>query len=312
MENLNIVFQGGTHGNFLRYFLDRFSSLTPPILDNPFTENGTSHKNINYSEKFKRYHPNNYKPYFQNLEDQHILITIDRDDLMFLQRIVHKRAGDYDINLTEDKIKFSSQYIEKYNVNPKFYELYNKTIHEETEIPKYIYRDFLKLSFLNPSQDGFINKQNMYIKDLPKKTLFFPVSAFWNEDKFYKEIDILNVKLNLQLILDESSEEIFTTFQNKIEQLPTRFRCQEIIESLKNKKYYDLSQIDTVEQAYLSSYIEQNYEFILVPNTNCFFKNTKEILDWIEWYPQHYKTMNPNLPTFKGIPNPFHLWNQKK
>ena len=81
---------------------------------------------------------------------------------------------------------------------------------------------------------------------------------------------------------------------------------------MKNKKYYDLSPIDIVEQAYLSSYIEQNYEFICVPNTNYFFQNTKEILDWIEWYPQHYKAMNPNLPIFNGIPNPFYLHKNGK
>jgi hypothetical protein len=309
---IDIVFQGGTHGNFLRYFLDRFSSLTPEILEDPFTKNGTAHKTIQYSERFNRYHPNIDSPYFKNIDQQHILITVDNNDLLFLQRIIHKRAGDLGVDLTKNIIKFPAEYIKHYNVNTRFYELYNKEIKETTEIPKYILRDFLKLCFLNPNKDGFIDKQNRCLKELPKKTLFFPVGAFWDKNKFFKEINILNKKLDLKLILDEKSEDIFTTFQNNIEQLPTKFRCQEIVECLKNKKNYDLSQIDTVEQAYLSSYIEQNYQFITVPNTNYFFQNTKEILDWIEWYPQHYKAMNPNLPTFKGIPNPFHLWNKKK
>ena len=30
---VHIAFQGGTHGHFLRYFLDKFSTLTPPITD---------------------------------------------------------------------------------------------------------------------------------------------------------------------------------------------------------------------------------------------------------------------------------------
>jgi hypothetical protein len=309
---INIAFRGGTHGNFLRYFLDRFSSLTPPILEDPFTDNGTSHKNIKYSEKFKRYHPNNHSPYFQNLDQQHIFITISDVDLLFLQRIVHRRAGDYKVDFTKEIIKFPLQYIENYNINSKFYELYNKVIDENVEIPEYICRDFFKFSFLNPSQDGFIIEQKKYIKELPKNTLFFPVHAFWDKDVFFKEINILDKKLDLQLEQGKESEDIFTTFQNKIEQLPTRFRCREVIECLRNKKNYDLSQIDIIEQAYLSSYIEQNYEFISVPNTNYFFQNTKEILDWIEWYPQHYKAMNPNLPTFNGIPNPFYLHKNGK
>lgn len=313
MHNIiHIVFQGGTHGNFLRYFLDRFSSLTPEITNTPFTKNGTSHKKIQYSGRFNIYHPNDNSPYFENVDQQHILITIDHDDLLFLQRIIHRRAGDFNVDLTEDIIKFPDEYIKKYNIKTKFHELYNKEINENVEIPKYILRDFLKLSFLNPDKDGFIALQKKILKELPKKTLFFPVGAFWDKNKFFNEIDILNKKLHLKLILDENSEDIFTIFQNNIKEFSTKYRCNEIIDCLKNNRDYFLSEIDIVEQAYISSWIEQNYRFTTIPNTNCFFKNIKEILNWIEWYPQYYKAMNPNLPTFNGIPNPFYLHKNGK
>jgi hypothetical protein len=309
---INIAFQGGTHGHFLRYFLDKFCSLTPDILEYPFTNTGAAHKKIKYSNEFQKYHPNDNSPYFKNVDQQHILITIEEDDLLFLQKIIHKRTGDFNVDLTMNSIKFPADYIRYYDVHTKFNKLYNKKIDETVEIPRYIFRDFLKLNFLNISYDGFIFKQNKYLKELPKKVLFFPISAFWNKNKFFKEIDILNKELDLKLILDQKSEEIFTIFQNNIKELPTKNRCNEIIDCLKNKKNYDFSDIDVVEQAYISAWIEQNYSFITIPNTNYFFKNTTEILDWIEWYPQHYKAMNPNLPTFNGIPNPFYLWNLKK
>ena len=35
-------------------------------------------------------------------------------------------------------------------------------------------------------------------------------------------------------------------------------------------------------------------------------------MDYLKYYPEHYKAMNPNLPKFNGIPNPFYLWNLKK
>lgn len=309
---INIAYQGGTHGNFLRYFLDRFSALTPEIVENPFAENGTAHKKIKYSEKFKRYHPNDHTPYFENVDQQHILITIDQDDLLFLQRIIHKRTGNYNVDLEKDTIKFPVDYIKKYNVNPRFYELYNKEINETVEIPIYIFRDFLKLSFLNPNKDGFIDKQKKFLKKLPEQVSFFPVNAFWDKNKFFEEIDILNKKLDLKIVLDKKSENILSMFHNAIKEFPTKNRCNEIIDCLKNKKDYDLSDIDVVEQAYIAAWIEQNHRFMTIPNTNCFFQNTKEILDWIEWYPQHYKSMNPNLPTFNGIPNPFYLHGIKK
>jgi hypothetical protein len=311
MENINVVYQGGTHGSFLRHFLDKFSSLTPKILENTFTKNGTVHKETKSSEKIKKYHLSKEYPYFQNIDEIHILITIENEDLLFLQRIAQARAGDNKLDLTKDCIKFPKNYIKGFNIEKEFHQLYNKNIDENTEIPRYIFRDYLKLSFLNISQHGFIKTQTNCLKTLPKKTLFFPVNAFWNRDIFFKEINILNEKLGLKLVLEEA-EEFFIEFLNNIKELPTRHRIKEAIDCLKNKKDYDLSKIDVIEEAYLSSYIEKNYNFISIPNTNYFFQNTKEIINWLDWYPQHYQAMNPNLPTFNDIPNPFYLHKNGK
>jgi len=40
---LNILFWGGTFGNFLKYFLERFSTKTPDMTGYPFTDIGTIH-----------------------------------------------------------------------------------------------------------------------------------------------------------------------------------------------------------------------------------------------------------------------------
>ena len=79
-----------------------------------------------------------------------------------------------------------------------------------------------------------------------------------------------------------------------------------------NKEDYDISKIDTVEQAYISAWIEKNYDYILVNLPNYFFKNTLEIIDWIKHYPEHYKAVNPNLPVFNEYPNPFYLHKKQK
>ena len=53
---VNIVYLGGSHGAFLKYFVDRFSKLTPLISESPFLSNGTSHSlSINYSNQVNRY-----------------------------------------------------------------------------------------------------------------------------------------------------------------------------------------------------------------------------------------------------------------
>ena len=54
-ELLNIVYRGCTFGKFLKYFLDNFSSLTPDIKGNVFTDIGTAHQDLKYSGKIQCY-----------------------------------------------------------------------------------------------------------------------------------------------------------------------------------------------------------------------------------------------------------------
>ena len=56
---LNIVFAKSTFGNFLKYFLDKFSSKTKDIEGDPFTELGTSHTmgKHEFSGLIQKYHP---------------------------------------------------------------------------------------------------------------------------------------------------------------------------------------------------------------------------------------------------------------
>ena len=116
----------------------------------------------------------------------------------------------------------------------------------------------------------------------------------------------------LDLGLDLSDLQVHDIFLTKLHHTSTRHRALDIIQAIQNKTDIDISNIDTVEQAYLSAWIEENNKFVVVPQSNSFFKSTGEIMRWLQTYPEHYKAMNPNLPKFNGIPNPFHLWNLKK
>lgn len=309
---LNIAYQGGTHGNFLRYFIDRFSALTPEITELPFTNNGTSHNTVKYSGRIERYHPSDNHDTFKNIAEPHLLITVTPSDLLLLQRIVNNRAGDLKIDLDSDFIILSADYIDLYGIKDKFKQLYNIEINENVNIPKFIFRDFLKLAFLDTDKDGFIERNTLYLSCRPAVCSLFPLDAFWDKDLFFFNIDRINKEFNLKFIIDQDAEYVYDLFVKNIKQYDTRNRCETIIEAIENGENMDIADIDTVEQAYLSAWIEKNYRFIIVPLTNGFFKNTKEILTWLEWYPQYCKAMNPNLPKFNGIPNPFYLHNLKK
>jgi hypothetical protein len=314
---LNIAYQPGFHGNYLRYFLDRFSALTPAITETPFVESGNSHNNkIKYSKLIIIYHPirENYK--FKNEDQPHIFITIEEKDLLYLYRCLHTRQveeidrPDIRIKVENEKVIFSP-YLEKL-YSKKIQNIYNYNTNNKLVIPKFIFRDLIKLNFLNIKDDEVLQDNLSFKKKAPNNTLFFPISAFWEFDNFFKNIQKINQKFNLQIEINDQAKDLHKQFLNTRKDYNSKDRIKTIIDCIKNRQNYDLTTLDVFEEGYLSAWIESNFKFKIIPNTNSFFKDVNELLEYLDWYPQHYQAMNPNLPTFNGIPNPFYLHKNGK
>ena len=305
---LNIVYQGGTHGHFLRFYIDKHSKLSPAIEGTPFTEIGTSHNDSKCSNMVYEYHPIQPTCY-KNIDEPHILITVDEEDLLILERSVTIRAGNFDIDTNSDQIKVDERFATLFTWSKKFNALYGLDA-DKVSIPRFLIRDFYKMSFLDVKKSGFIELDKHLKETKPDNCFELPVSHFWDKDKLLETLHEINNKFNLSL--DFSDTNIIDEFQQRMPVLKTRNRANNIIDSIVNKQDIDISNIDTVEQAYISAWIEKNNDYIVTPLSNYFFKTTGEILEWLEKYPQHYKAMNPNLPKFNGIPNPYYLANLKK
>jgi len=307
----NITYQGGTHGRFLSFFLDKFSRRTPEITHLPFTKAGTSHaKKEMLSGKFPDWHNlQNGKDIFMNTHERHVLITVETEDLLNIERAVTMRTGDLNVDTNKENVETTADFLQVFPWADKCAEMYNLDLTTQN-IPRFIMRDFYKKSFLDPEQNGFIVADRAMRNNKPAECFEFPVSHMWNKDKFIETIKALDKKFDLQLDIPDFT--IYDTFRSKYPPLATEHRTSNAIDHIKNKQDMDISELETVEQAYLASWIEKNYDFITVPLTNYFFQSTKEICQWLECYPQEYKAMNPNLPTFNGIPNPYHLAKLKK
>jgi len=307
---VNIAFQGGTHGNYLRFCIDKFSTLTKSLEGTPFTENNTSHIKLDYSGSVDRYHPTHDSPYFKDINEPHILITVNDEDLLFLERWVTIRAGDFGVDTSQELITVNSKFLDNFPWEEKFKQHYNIDLKNNNTIPKFIVRDSYKLSFLDPKKNGFITVDRELRKHRPHNTFSFPVSSFWDKDKFFKTLSQASEFLNLKLDLLDTS--VHDAFLDRLPWINTKNRVDEVIKAIQDKQDMDIRELDTVEQAYVSAWIEKNHDFVTVPVCNQFFRTTSELIQWLEHYPQHYKAMNPNLPKFNNIPNPFHLWNLNK
>lgn len=320
---VNIAYLGGSHGAFLKYFIDKFSKLTPHISESPFLSNGTSHNLlVNYSGYVNRYGfidkygnvINNYKlpPEFQN--HAAICILVDDESLLNFTRLNYSREDDHEFTGTQiydfkDNIKCSKKFFLLYK--DKIQNMYNIDMTENNILPKSIVRDFFKFMFIDFNHNSHHLATKEIKKNLNEKTLPLLLSDIWNTEKFMKRIAEIDKILNLQLDLGEQAKSLHIEFLNRISLYKTFNRVNDVINAIKTETNLDCCDLDFVEQGFLCAWIENNYKFIITPNTRDFFKNTEEILEYIKFYPNHYKSMNPNLPTFNGIPNPFYLWKKQ-
>jgi len=316
---VDVAYFGGSHGAFVSYFIDRFSKLTPEIKEEPFMQNGTSHNlNVKYSGRVGRYtfedvngNPrNNY--FFENKHRAHILILIDKMSLMNFTRLFFIREDDHELTSTsfierENHVILSDQFVKMYY--QKFKMLYDIDIKNKSA-PNVLIRDFLKILFLSKENASLINS-NETKKNINEKTYCLNLSDIWNTDSFLSNMQKASDKLGLALDLGEDAKSLHEKFLMRRKTHNSWNRVFEVIESIKNNTNMDCTQLDLVEQGYLSAWIEENYDFIQTPLTRTFFQDTNEILQYIKNYPNHYKAMNPNLPTFNNIPNPFYLWHKK-
>jgi len=321
---VNIAYLGGSHGAFLRYFIDKFSRLTPSISESPFLSNSTSHSlSVRYSGYIDRYTfndtygniKNNYRlpVEFQNYPV--ICVIVDEESLLNFTRLNYFREDDLEFTGTQiynlkNNIKVSDKFALLFK--DKFQNMYNIDITKNNLLPKLIVRDFFKFMFIDLSHNSFYQANKEIKKNLNEKVLPFLLSDLWNTEKFMKRMSHIDKILNLQLDLGEQAKSLHIEFLNRISLYKTFNRVNDIIDAIRVEENFDCCNLDLVEQGFLYAWIENNYKFIVAPNVRDFFKNTEEIIEYIKFYPDHYKAMNPNLPIFNGIPNPFYLWKKKK
>ena len=315
---LNIVFQGGTFGNFLKYFLDKFSLLSPDIKEKPFTDIGASHKKIKYSGLIQRYHAQfiNDNKYLIDLPVCIILPNLEKD-FFYLKNAQLYRGGDKKIK-TDDLWQVEQ---EKIPERLKIFHYQIKSLYQIKnciKIPKFIVRDWYKLEFLEETKTTHDYRWFNALKNHPffKKQKFhhFPLASFFKFDVFLKNVRKLDEFFQLKLDFNRLSEMegIFNQGYNLDQYRQESNLVFDIIDILTTENNIDIPELDVSSEGFLYAHIEKKIPFIQMPLTNHFFKNTKEIKEYIRCYPEHYKAMNPNMSKFNGIDNPFYLWNKQK
>lgn len=316
---LNIVYENGTFGNFLKYFLERFSKNTPAMEQYPFTDIGTSHsiRDKHFSGLIQKYHPS----FINDNKGETdlpicIIIPSQKKHFLYLKKAQLFRMGDEKIRpdfLWQKAIGEMPGSLKGYV--DEILKLYD--IKEQAHfswIPKFLIRDWYKLEFLKNYEDQFhyhwfdAFKSHEFFKK--QKTYQLDLESFFDWDIFVQSMAELDDVFKIDLDFDRQKE-MKEIFDKGLELDKIRQECNMAEEVIRHGTDFQFNDLDVTTEAYIYAEMEKKNDFIQMPLTNRFFRDTAEIYQFIEHYPNHYKAMNPNMTEFNGKPNPFYLMKGK-
>ena len=316
---LNIVFIGGTFGNFLKHFLEKFSNKTPNIAEDPFTDLGTSHviKNTEYSGLIQKYH----SQFINDNEGQTglpicLIVASTKKHYLYLKQAQWFRAGDNKISPDDLWKKAIGEMPEQIKGHAmEIIRLYNiKETAHFSWLPKFIVRDWYKSGFLMKQNETYNYQFFDTLKNHPffkkQKTYQLDLETFFDWEIFLENMTELNDVFDLDLNFDRR-EEMKEIFDKGLSLDFIRQECNMTDDVFDNVSDIDFKGLNVATEAFIYAEMELRNDFIQMPLTNRFFRDRAELDQFIEHYPDHYKAMNPNMPEFDGKPNPYYLKKDK-
>lgn len=300
---LNIVFAGGTFGNFLKYFIDKFSQKTPEIDDEPFTDIGTSHTitKIKFSGMIQRYHSS----FIRDNEGEAglpvcLILPSTEKHFLFLKKAMIFRSDDAKTcpdDLWKKAVGEMPILVREQAQNIlKLYDIKEQA--HFSWIPKFIVRDWYKLEFLQDIKDTqdyhwfqqfkkhpFFGQQNVFHLDL---------ESFFDWEVFLTNIKKLDQYFGLALDFDRL-EQMKILFERGHRLDEIRKECNLVEQVLKNETDDSLTDLDVSTEAFIYAYFEKRYPDIQLPLTNRFFRDYTEIKQFLEHFPNWYRRSNPNI-----------------
>ena len=302
-KKIQIIYVPGTFGHLLRWLLDRFSpDCKFQHINNPWDIDNRVHERDEkelYNKKFIRSHQVRDKGGYEPDPDaEKIVITFDKDELLFVER-----CGFYRNPGNENEQGRYQTIIS--NSNTTLLNLFDLSTKANSKI---VAKELSKIQLHDHENHTWWNSMFKFMAD--PKCNQFKIDAFFNKDLFVSQLEKIDRRFKLDLHIDKN---IIDNIVNKIHQMyvvQTRDRAEKILNAIKNKENINCSQLDILEQAWIEVVLEKQYDSLIFPYGTNWFENTSQINEFIETYPSYLKHMNPRLPWYNGIKNPFYLKNK--
>lgn len=304
-KKIQVIYAAGTFGHLLRWLLDRFSpDCKFTHINDPWDTDNRVHERDEkelYNKRFTRSHQvrdkNGYEP---DPNAEKIVITFDKNELLFVERCMFYRVSGHETEEGRYQTIIS-------NSTNALLNLFN--YNSNTPL-KMVAKELCKIQWHDHENHIWWNTMFKFMSN--SKYSHFTIDAFYNKNLFVSQLEKIDRKFKLNLQIDEK---IIENITNKISQMyviQTKNRAEKVLDAIKNKENIECNQLDILEQAWIEVILEKQHDSLIFPYGTNWFENTQQINEFMETYPSYLKHMNPRLPWYNGIKNPFYVKNKIK
>jgi hypothetical protein len=300
---IQIIYAPGTFGNCIRWMLDRFSKDSNfKNIDSPWDKDNRVHgfREEMYNKKFIRgFQLDNTEddsiclPRIDPMADK-VVVSFKMIDLIFAERCCY-----YRVPYMEDNHKRYTSIISR--ADQSFVKESFGIVSSNKNVAKELY----KIQFHDMKNHLWWQAMEKMISEPTHHK--FDLYSMWDSDLLVNELTRVSKKYNLELNIEEK------VIHNVVEKVKntypviTKDRAHQVLDAVLTKKNMKVDSLDIVEQAYIETELEKTHDCVIFPYGSNWFDDTDQINEFLDTYPAYLKHMNPRLPWYNNIKNPFYL-----
>ena len=296
-KTIQVIYAPGCWGHAVRWMLDRFSPQSRfKGIDSPWDSADNVHgfKSRDYNPLFKRGHQLDGRFDSPDPDADKIILSYEPLDILFVERcrfyrnpgmrIEHNRYNDIIARADKSFVK--------------------KTFGENNS-SKSVAKELTKIQFHDSRSHAWWGAMNKFNSE--KEHYKLKMENLWDNRKLVEEFKNIDKKYKLELDIDEK---VIANVVDKISKehvVQTKNRAFDVLTAISSGTNMACGDLDIMEQAYIETELEKANDCIIFPYGTNWFEHTNQITEFIDTYPTYLKHMNPRLPWYNNIKNPYHV-----
>lgn len=278
-------FVAGTHGHFLEYVLNRGFGFAPADFL-PFTALGSSHQMPMHYKKNRKIvcgHWFETDPKVVTTSRHVIRIVFDKDDLLLVSSLSLLRAADQNIHndqLDQDtRSKLDNAYYQQMLID--IYRAYPFLDRSDTNIPRYVLREYFKFGFANPEINGYWKKLQSMLSLSAVQEFRVELKCFYDVDRLINTCIKMSAWLGLPFEYQSWLPDVHAMFKAKVKFLEDKRYCDLIIDDIMHQRSRSLPNLNLLQESYINGNLERLLGKEMPFHQDQYFTHTRDMLQYI-------------------------------